>query len=71
MQIKGTGGISTFVNRIYVLCTHVLGGGEMQIERKGQNCNAGTFRASSILKVNRNGSNVNFVNEMGICEAFF
>jgi len=43
----------------------------MQIERKGQNCNAGTFRASSILKVNRNGSNVNFVNEMGICEAFF
>jgi hypothetical protein len=46
-------------------------GGEMQIERKGQNINAGTFKVSSILKLNRSGSNINFVNDLGICEVFF
>ena len=57
------------MNRIYVLCTHVLGG-EMQIEWKGQNFNVGTFKISSTLKLNRDGSNINFVNELGICEVF-
>jgi hypothetical protein len=67
---KAAAGISTSVNRIYVLCTHVLGG-EMQIEWKGRNFNAGLFKVSFVLKLNRNGSNINFVIELGICEGFF
>jgi hypothetical protein len=43
----------------------------MQIERKGRNINAGTFKVSSILKLNRDGSNINFVNDLGISEVFF
>ena len=42
----------------------------MQIERKGQNSNAGTFKVSSGLKMNRGASNINFVNKSGICGSF-
>jgi len=42
----------------------------MQIERNGQNFNVGTFKISSVLKLNTNASDINFVNGSGICEVF-
>jgi hypothetical protein len=45
---KATAGIPTYMNRIFILCTHVLGS-QMQTERKGKYFNAGTFTVVSRL----------------------